>query len=103
MFAKQSPRKLKVKVAGALVPTRSTEPAGRVGIGPDRVLVLGLSGVMISIKYIDMHICHESSVGVCFAKRSRIGNRHFVIFFPFLPRGGGSVAISFSSGLCRYV
>ena len=30
------------------------------------------SGVMISIKYIDMHIGHESSVGVCFAKRLQI-------------------------------
>ena len=27
---------------------------------------------MISIKSIDRHIGHESSVGVCFAKRSRI-------------------------------
>ena len=42
------------------------------GIGRDRVLVFGFSGVMISIKSIDVHIGHESSVGVCFAKRSRI-------------------------------
>ena len=34
--------------------------------------MFGLSGVMISIKSIDVHIGHESSVGVCFAKRSRI-------------------------------
>ena len=53
------------------------------GIGCDRVLVFGFSGVMISIKSIDVHIGHESSVGVCCAKRSRIyriGNRHLASF-----------------------
>ena len=82
-----------------------TEAAGRVGIGRDRVPVLVLSGVMISIKYIYMHIGQESSVGFFFTKSSRIyriGNCHFVIFFPLLPQGGGSVAIRNSSGLCRY-
>ena len=58
--------------------------------------MFGLSDVMISIKSIDVHIGHESSVGVCFAKRSRIyriGNHHFDIFFPRFPRGGGSVGL----------
>ena len=49
-----------------------TEAAWRVGIGHDRVLVFVPSGVMISIKSIDRHISHESSVGVCFAKTLRI-------------------------------
>ena len=44
----------------------------QVGIGRDRVLVFGLNGVMISIKIIYMHIGHDSSIGVCFSKRSRI-------------------------------
>ena len=66
------------------------------GIGHDRVLVFGFSGIMISIKSIDVHIGHDSSVGVCFAKRSqiyRIGNRHFDIFFPRFPRVGGPVGL----------
>ena len=67
--------------------------AGLVGIGRDRGLVFVSSGVMISIKSIDVHIGHESSVGVCFAKRSRIyriesairhGQRHVC---PFDDRG----------------
>ena len=78
--------------------------AGVVGIGRDRVLVFVSSGVMISIKSIDLHIGHESSVGVCFAKRSRIyrigagrhGGRHVC---PFDDRGRTG---RFSSGLCRY-
>ena len=44
----------------------------RVGIGRDRVLVFGLSGVMISIKSIGTHIGHDSSIVVCFANRLRI-------------------------------
>ena len=40
--------------------------------GRDRVLVFGFSGVTISIKSIDVHIDHVSSVGVCIAKRLRI-------------------------------
>ena len=37
-----------------------------------RVLAFVSSGVLISIKSIDRHIGHESSVGVCFANRLRI-------------------------------
>ena len=51
---------------------------------------------MISIKSIDVHTGHGMSVQVCIAKRLRIyriGNRHFDIFFPRLPRGGGSVGL----------
>ena len=44
----------------------------RVGIGRDRVLVFGFSGVMISMKSIDLHIGHGRSVRVYFAKRLRI-------------------------------
>ena len=63
------------------------------------------SGVMISIKSIDRNIGHESSVGVCIAKRSRIyriesairhGQRHVC---PFDCRGRAG---RFSSGVCRY-
>ena len=39
-----------------------TTEAGGVDIGRDSVLVFGFSGVMISIKSIDVHIGHESSV-----------------------------------------
>ena len=45
-----------------------------VGIGHDVVLVFGFSGVMISMKSIDMYILHDSSLGVCFANRSRIAS-----------------------------
>ena len=67
-----SPR-VKVVAAGGFVSTRSHR-GGRarryfVVIG---VLVFGLSGVLISIKSIDRHIGHESSVGVCIAKTLRI-------------------------------
>ena len=44
----------------------------RVGIGLNRILVFGLSGVMISIKSIDLHIGHGRSVRVCITKRLRI-------------------------------
>ena len=37
--------------------------------GRDRVLVFGFSGVMISIKSIDLHIGHGRSERVCIAKR----------------------------------
>ena len=50
-------------------------PPRRPGVtvfGRDRVLVFVSSSVMISIKSIDVHIGHESSVGVYFAKKSRI-------------------------------
>ena len=77
MITKRSPRKRKVKVAVALVRTRShilvlvfaaTRKEGAQG---PRML-FSLRGVMISMKSIDVHIGHKSSVGVCFAKRSRI-------------------------------
>ena len=58
--------------------------------------MFGLSGVIISIKSMDVYFGHESSVGVCFAKRSRIyriGNHHFDIFFPLFPQGGGSIGL----------
>ena len=60
---------------------------------------------MISIKSIDRHIGHESSVGVCIAKTLRIyriesatrhGQRHVC---PFNDRGRAG---RFSSGVCRY-
>ena len=40
--------------------------------GRDRVLVFGFSGVMISIKSIDLHIGHGRSERVCIAKTLRI-------------------------------
>ena len=44
-----------------------------LGIGSDRVLAFSFSGVMISIKLIDVHIIgHGRSVGVCVAKRVQI-------------------------------
>ena len=46
-------------------------PGGSV-FSRDRVLAFVSSGVMISINSIDVHIGHESSVGVHFAKRLRI-------------------------------
>ena len=102
---RRSPR---VKVVG--LPAVSFQPvptvaAGLVGIGRDRVLASVSSGVMISINSIDVHIGHEGSVGVCFAKRSRIyriesatrhGQRHV------RPVNGRWRAGRFSSGLCRY-
>ena len=59
---------LRVKV----VDLRESVSPRSLGIGLDRVLVFRLSGVMISIKSINLHIGHESSVGVCFAKTLRI-------------------------------
>ena len=63
-----------------------------------------VSGV-ISMKSIDMYIHHDSSLVVCFSKRSRIYSVNVVrvkvkvvtvpVVFPHSPRGGGSVAISF--------
>ena len=56
--------KVKVKVvAGSFTFARMR----RVGVGRHRVLVFGLSGVMISIKSIDLHIGHGRSVYI--AKR----------------------------------
>ena len=66
----------------------------------DRVLLFGLSGVMISIKSIDRHIGHESSVeditNISIESAIRHGQRHVC---PFNDRGRGG---RFSSGLCRY-
>ena len=72
--------------------------AGLVGIGRDRVLVFVSSGVMISIKSIDRDIGHESSVGVCYAKRSRIYRiesaiRHGRVMFVLLTIGGTPVGL----------
>ena len=50
-----------------------TEAASELSVfSRDRVLACVSSGVIISIKSIDVHIGHESSVGVYLAKRSRI-------------------------------
>ena len=93
---------VKVKVvAGCFCFTRFP-PRSRVGIGRDSFS--GFSGVMISIKSIDMHIRHESSVGVCFAKTLQI--YHAIAIFPYFPPVPREVAgwsrFVFSSGLCRY-
>ena len=78
---------------------------GCLHIGRDRVLVFGSSGVMISIKPIDRDIGHESSVGVCIAKRLLIyhiesARRHR--YRHVCPLNGRWRAGWFSSGLCRY-
>ena len=60
--------------------------------------MFGFSGIMISIKSIDMHIGHGRSIGVCFAnkvKLYRIGNRHFAFFSSLSLVDGRSVAIRF--------
>ena len=58
-------------------------------------VVLEVNGV-VSMKQIDMYIDHESSVGGCFSKRSRIAlARRHVVIFPRSPRDGGLVTISF--------
>ena len=76
-----------------------TEAAGHIGIGCNRVLVFGLSDVMMSIKSIDVHIGHESSVGVCSSKITRIALHRIAsgyrcVVFASSTLGGGSVAIS---------
>ena len=52
---------------------------------------------MISIKSIDVHIGHEGSVGVCFAKRSRIypieSAGMVSVMFVLLTIGGASVGL----------
>ena len=64
---------MKVVAAGGFVPTRSHRGGRALSVfGRDRVLVFVSSGVMQSIKSIDVHIGHESSVVVYFAKRLRI-------------------------------
>ena len=69
---RRSPRVKVVALPAVSFQPVPTEADGRIGIGRDSVLVFVPSGVMISIKYIEMHIGHESSVGVCLAKRLRI-------------------------------
>ena len=73
MFALSSSRKLKVKVlvffATRFTPV-SRKMAGRGG--SDIVQVFGFSGVIISIKLINVYISHDSSLGGCFSKRVRI-------------------------------
>ena len=64
--------KVKVVAGGFLSPRSYRGGASCLGIGLDRVLVFGLSGVMISIKSIDLHIGHGRSAQVFIAKRLRI-------------------------------
>ena len=88
--------KVKVVAGGSLSPHSHRGGGSCLGIGLDRVLVFGFSGVMISIKSIDVFIGHGCSVGVCFAKRLqiyRIGKRHFSIFFPRSAVSGRSVGL----------
>ena len=60
-------------LAGGFVPTRSHRGGrARRYLVVIRVLAFVSSGVMISIKSIDVHIGHESSVGVYLAKILRI-------------------------------
>ena len=62
-----------------------------------RVLAFVSSGVMISINSIDVHIGHESSVGVYLAKRSRIYRIESAamvsVMFVLLTIGGGPVGL----------
>ena len=65
--------------------------------------MFGLSGVIIQINVIDVHIGHESSVGVCLANRLRIyriGKTPWLAACLSAKRymAGRSV----SSGLCSY-
>ena len=97
MFTLRSSHKSKV-VAGGFNSTRSYRcGVSCLGIGLDRVLVFGLSSVMISIKSIDVHIGHESSVGVCFSRRDHeyieLAIAILTSFSPRFPRGGGSIGL----------
>ena len=110
-------------LAGGFVPTRSHRGGRALSVfGRDRVLAFVSSGVMRSIKSIDVHIGHERSVGACIAKRSRIYRIESAamvsVMFVLLTIGGAPVDLvlvfaatrsemvlrsaSFSSGLCRY-
>ena len=60
MFTKRSSCK-SCRPPALLQPVR-TDAAGRVSIGPETVLVYRLYGV---IKFNNMYICHNRSVGVC--------------------------------------
>ena len=68
MFTLPSSRKGKSCFASVVFPPFSAR--WWFGIGHDVFLVFGVSGVMISMKSIDMYISHDGSLGVCFAKRS---------------------------------
>ena len=69
---RRSPRvKVVVLPAVSFQPVPTEAASGLSVFGRDRVLASVSSGVMISINSIDVHIVHEGSVGVCFAKRSR--------------------------------
>ena len=111
-------------LAGGFVPTRSHRRHGggraRRYLVVIRVLAFVSSGVMISIKSIDVHIGHEGSVGGLVREEiTNISNRISVMFV-LLAIGGAPVGLvlvlplrvvkwrcgrslpSFSSGLCRY-
>ena len=86
------------RLAGGFVPTRSHRGGrARRYLVVIRVLAFVSSGVMISIKSIDVHIGHESSVGVCLAKRSliyRIESAAMVtVMFVLLTVGGAPVGL----------
>ena len=103
---RRSPRvKVVVLPAVSFQPVPTEAASGLSVFGRDRVLASVSSGVMLTLNSIDVHIGHEGSVGVCFAKRSRIyriesatrhGQRHV------RPVNGRWRAGRFSSGLCRY-
>ena len=85
-------------LAGGFVPTRSNRGGrARRYLVVIRVLAFVSSGVMISIKSMDMHIGHESSVGVCIAKRSRIYRIESAamvsVMFVLLTIGGAPVGL----------
>ena len=72
LITQESSRK-SCSLAGGFVPTRSHRGGGaRRYLVVIRVLAFVSSGVMIGTNSIDVHIGHESSVGVYLAKRSRI-------------------------------
>ena len=95
MLITQGSLRKSCSLAGGFVPTRSHRGGrARRYLVVIRVLAFVSSGVMISIKSIDVHIGHESSVGVCFAKRSRIyriGSAMVSVMFVLLTIGGASV------------
>ena len=85
-------------LAGGFVPTRSNRGGrARRYLVVIRVLAFVSSGVMISIKSIDVHIGHERSVGACIAKRSRIYRIESAamvsVMFVLLTIGGAPVGL----------
>ena len=85
-------------LAGGFVPTRSHRGGrARRYLVVIRVLAFVSSGVMISINSIDVHIGHDSSVGVCLAKRSRIYRIESAamvsVMFVLLTIGGAPVGL----------